>query len=467
LFLGFIIFIYNIKYIVVEMTKIKKLNFVENSVDIINSFKDKELIVYEDIQGSTIYVKWTGEKFIIIPKSLRNEPLNFIDLTTQKFYNKAYEYFNKLPDYVTELLHKNWWFCFEYFPENDSQPANIEYHKVPKNNLIFKCIVKGSKFKFDLEEMLEYSRLFEVDILPVLYYGKLNKEQLEKIQLFLKTSEKDLKFVFGEKNFSKWFYNLLNPDLENSYLMDDNFNDNIEKFVIKIDKDDEYSFEILNPTYNKLEHNNDTSYVDTYSLIILNFVEFLQLQNLSNYKLKSIIKDELYVELISKLFNDYVEEIIDDIEKWVIDIPPFFQDDKFKININFVENKKTKNYLELNPKIEYLFKCILGSFSKKKKKPIGIFNEQTLELFNRTVKDIDNIISNKLSINREHRHQKSDIKNFKEFWDLEFNTDLEGNIYPDVYDLHDDIEGEDKKKKKKKVDFKKPDTGFSIDKEQM
>ena len=452
------------------MTQIKTLNFIEDGLDIIDLLKDKELLIYEDIQGSTIYAKWNGDKFIVKPKSLRNESLNFIDLATQKFYNKAHEYFNKLPDYVTELLNINWWFCFEYFPENDTQPANIEYDKIPENNLILKCIVKGTKYKYNYNELEEYANLFKVTTLPVIYKGTLSSQQLEKLQLFLNTSENDLDYVFNESNFAKYFYNLLNPDLENSFLMNDDFNNNIQKIIIKIIGDDDYSFQILNPSYEKMEHNNTTEYVDIYSLILVNFMEFAQLINLTNYKLTELTKDELYIELICNIFNQYIEDIKDDIiDKWVIDIPPFFQDDKFKININFINNQKTKTLINSNPKIEYIFKCILGSFSRLKKKPIGVFNKQTLELFNKLVSDIDNFLNNKLNINREYKYQKSDIKNFKDFYDLKYNTDAAGEVYPDVYDLHDDIESEKKKGKKKKgIEYKKSKLGgedFEIEKE--
>jgi hypothetical protein len=44
-------------------------------------------------------------------------------------------------------------------------------------------------------------------------------------------------------------------------------------------------------------------------------------------------------------------------------------------------------------KIEYIFKVVLGSFIKKRKKPIGIFTENTVVLFNKFVDEIDNHIS--------------------------------------------------------------------------
>jgi hypothetical protein len=295
-------------------------------------------------------IQWNGKQFVIKPKSLRNEPLNFIDLVTQKFYNKAHDYFNKLPDYVTELLNKNWWFCFEYFPDN--QPANVEYDKVPQNNLILKCIVKGSKYKYDYDEINEYARLFKTDSLPVIFKGSLTGQQLEKLQLFLNTKEEDLNYVFGEDNFAKYFYDMLNPELDNSYLMNNDFNNNIQKIIIKIIGDDDYSFQILNPSYERLSHNSSTEYVDMYSLILVNFMEFTQLLNLTTYKMSELTKDELYLELICQIFNQYAENIKDSIDSWVIDIPPFFQDDKFKININFIKDKKTSDLVNSNPKIE-------------------------------------------------------------------------------------------------------------------
>jgi hypothetical protein len=78
-----------------------------------------------------------------------------------------------------------------------------------------------------------------------------------------------------------------------------------------------------------------------------------------------------------------------------------YEKDKFKINVDLISNKYTKDLILDDDKIEYLFKCILGSFARRRKKPIGIFNEQTLELFNQFVDKISTILDNKLKINRE------------------------------------------------------------------
>lgn len=441
------------------MTQIIKLSSVENTKDFLDLITDKELIIFEDIQGSKIFVKYDGNKFIIKPKSIKNESLNFVDLAVQKFYNQAYNYFSALPSYITDLLSKNWWFCFEYFPPYDAQPANIKYEKNPKNNLILTCVVKGSKYKYDYAELQEYANLFDCDCLPVIFMGKLNSKQLEVINLFLHTSEDDLEFVFGESNFAKFFYDILNPQLKNSFLMHtDEFNNNLEKIIIKVDGNDDISFEVLNPLYKRMSYQNTSEYVETYSLIILNFLEYCQLIDIKTYKVKANIKDEIYIDLICQLFNEYMNNIKKDIDDWEINIPQFFKDEKFKINIDLLNNKKTIDYVKSDKKIEYIFKVILGTFNKRKKKPIGIFNEQTVEIFNSFVDKLNGHVDKLLNINREYNLQKSDLLNFNDYFKLTFNIDNTGRLYPDIYHhfTAEEEKGGDKGKSKKSKSRKKP-----------
>jgi len=432
------------------MTKVIKLNQVKNTNEFINQFKNKDLLIYEDIQGAVLYVKFDGDRFIIKPKSVKNDELNFIDLSVQKFYNQSFIFFNTLPTHITDIINTNWWFIFEFFP--DSQPGNIKYKRTPKNSLILTCILKGKKHIYDYDELFEFSNLLNVDILPVLFKGKLNNKQIEIINLYLNTSEKDLKYVFGEDNFSKFFYTILNPNIESSFLMDDNeYNDNVEKLIIKIDGNNKYSFEILNPIHKKLSLNNNTEYIEVYSLILINFLEFLQLEDIEPIKLRSITKDELYIEIICKLFNNYMNNVKNDIIKWNFHIPDFFKEDKFKINVDLLQNERTIELIKTDSKIEYSFKIILGSYHKQRKKPIGLFTEKTVELFNQTVNEISDKLDQSLNINREYRLKKSDVQNFGDYFNLDFNIDTDGKLYPDTFSMGDEFDGEDKKGKKKKI----------------
>jgi len=437
------------------MSKMIKLDDEVTSEEFIKNLVGKELIIYEDIQGSKIYVRFDGDRFIIKPRNLKNDELSFIDLAIQKFYNKAYAFFHTLPVYITDILNQHWWFCFEYLV--DEKPAHIEYNRVPKNNLILTSIVKKGHHIFNYEELLEYAKLFNVDVLPLIFKGKLNDKQLEVLRLFIKTKEEDLTFVFGEDNFAKFFYNILNPKIENSFLMDeDEFNNNLERIMIRVEDNDKYTFGILNPMYERTKEENQTEHSHVFSLIIISFLEFLQLKDITSYKPKGLTKDDLYIQLISLLFNEYIANMKEDIEGWEFFVPDFIKDDKFKINVDLIANKDTQNLIKSSEKIEYIFKIILGSFNKFRKKPIGIMKESTVELFNKMVTQLNKHLEYLLNINRDYRFQKIDLMNFGEYFNLEFDRDGAGEIYPDVsVDFEEEPTTEIGKKGKKKGIIKK------------
>jgi hypothetical protein len=428
------------------MGKLITLNGL-NEEDLLSGILSDEILVYEDIQGSKIWVNWDGKEFIIKPKSISNEPINLIDLAMQNYYNPAIDYFNSLDDRVKSLLNKKWWFCFEFFP--DSQPANIEYSRVPKNNLVLTAIYKDKKYEFNLEEIDEYSRLFNVDIIPVIFQGKLTETMKEAIKYFINTSEKDLDYIFGEKSFAYFFYKILNPTLQNSFLMDDeDYQKNVEKLIIRTTKDD-ISFELLNPLYTRMSETNDTDFIEIYTLILINFLNFCQSINIEDIKLKGDKKDECYLYLISKLFNVYVSEVKEDLLNFDFIVPDFFDKEKFKINTELINNKLTKDYILEDSKLEYIFKVILGSFSKKKKKPIGVFTENSIKLFNGFVDEIEDHINLYLGRMHEIELGRAGLLDFGDFFDIKYDVDGEGEVYPDVYSEFEKGASLDKKKKGK------------------
>lgn len=428
------------------MGKIKTLNGVENENTLDDIFNN-DIIVYEDIQASKIWVNWDGDKFSIKPKSINNDELNLIDLSLQNYYNPAINYFNTFDKRVRGLMPKKWWFCFEFFP--DQMPANIEYQKMPKNGLVLTVISKSGKFEYSIDELDEYSRLFNVDTLPIIFQGRLSDDMKEAITYFVNTSDDDLEYVFGESSFAYFFYKILNPNSTNSFLMEDRFQENLEKILIKIN-DKDISFQILNPLYQRVSSENSTDFTEIYTLILINFLTFCQTLNLEDIKIKGKRRDELYVYLICKIFNIYVSEVKEDLINFDFTVPQFFDKEKFKINIELIPNKLTKEYIEESSKLEYIFKVILGSFNKKKKKPIGLFTENTVIIFNKFVDDIQTYLDNTLKKVREVQFKQVGLLDFGQFFEIEYDSDASGAVYPQVWD---EIESgsEDKKGKKGKI----------------
>ena len=442
------------------MSKLVTLNG-SNDQELLSSIFDNEIVVFEDIQGSKIWVNWDGKEFAIKPKSIGSESINLIDLAMQNYYNPAIKFFESLDIRVKSLLNRKWWFCFEYFPDN--QPANIEYSRVPKNNLVLTALNKSGKYDFSIEELDEYARLFDVDMLPIVFQGKLNERMIEAIKYFINTSEDDLEYIFGEKSFAFFFYKILNPSSQNSFLMDEeDYQNNLEKLIVRTMKGD-LSFEILNPLYKRISDNNSTEFVEIYTLILVNFLNFCQSFNLDEVKLKGSKRDEIYIYLISKLFNVYISEVKQDLLDFDFTVPEFFDKEKFKINTELISNKLTKEYIKESDKLEYIFKVILGSFSKKRKKPIGIFTDNTVILFNVFVTDINNYIEKYMNKIHEVELTRAGLLDFGDFFEIQYDSDGEGEVYPDVYSEFE--KGADVEKKKKGKGGKLPVSGGEEGKE--
>jgi len=411
------------------MSRLTNLNSIQDE-NILNDIFSNEITIFEDIQGSKIFVNWNGNEFTIKPKSLHSESINMIDLAMQNYYNHAINFFKSLDHRVKSLLNKSWWFCFEYFPDN--QPANIDYNRVPKNHLVLTSICKSNKFNYSIDELDEYSRLFDVDVIPVIFQGQLNEKTIEAIKYFLNTSEKDLEYVFGEKSFAYFFYKILSPQTQNSFLMNEDFQKNLEKLIIRVNSK-ETSFEILNPLYKRISDTNSTDFVEIYTLILVNFLNFCQSINFDEIKIQGNKREECYINLICKLFNMYLSEVKDDLNNFDFIVPEFFDKEKFRINKELIPNKLTKQILSDSKKFEYIFKVILGSFNKKRKKPIGIFTEATLIIFNNFVQSIQDKIDKYFKKKSEIELTRSGLLDFGDFFDIKYDVDAEEQVYPDVY----------------------------------
>lgn len=431
------------------MSKLMKLNNIQDDA-VLNDIFNSEITVYEDIQGSKILVNWDGKEFTIKPKSLSAEPINMIDLAMQNYYNGAINYFKSLDNRIKGLLNRKWWFCFEYFADN--QPANIEYNRVPKNNLVLTSICKGNKFDYTVDELEEYSRLIGVDMIPVIFKGKLNEKVVEAIKYFLNTSENDLEYVFGEKSFSYFFYKLLNPQLQGSFLMNDDFQKNLEKLIIRVDGKD-ISFEILNPLYKRISDTNSTDFVEIYTLILVNFLNFCQSVDLDQIKIKGGKRDECYIYIINKLFNMYLAEVKDDLLNFDFVVPQFFDKDKFRVNMELVTNQLTRTYINEDKKLEYIYKIILGSFNKERKRAIGVFNDATVRIFNDFVLKIRGVIDSYFNKKSEVELTRAGLMDFGSFFDISYQVDGNDEVYPDVFKEIEDSQ-KDKKDKGSKLDTK-------------
>lgn len=410
---------------------------------------NNELIVYESVQGSKIWCNYVNNNWIIRPKSVNQNPLNFIDLAVQKYYNHAFAYLLSLPEEATDLLRPNYYFCFEYFP--DEQPAHIKYDRIPKNHLILTCICKyGKEYINEYDELKVFANLLNVETLPIVYKGKLNDRQLKAITYFLTTNKKDLELFFKESNFTEFFFKILNPFLKNSFLKEQGYQNNLEKIIIRL-ANNEYTLEILNPMYQKMSLKTDSEFSDVYSILLFNFMQWLITVDLDEIEVQGKFEEQVYINLISKLYNMYIDKYEKNILDFVFTVPEFFNNNKFRINQQLISNKTTIDYINKHSKLEYLFKILLSSFQREFKKEIGIINNIALGHLNGMIKKIqikvNDIYNHNLRIDK-YSYQLQDLKDFP---NIQWEEDSRGYTYPEIGSLLQDNE-----ENKKKLDkFKK------------
>lgn len=407
------------------------------------------IIVMEDVQGSKIWASYSAGDWTLRPKSVHQNPINMIDLAMQKYYKLAYTYLYALATEVTDLIRPNYSFGFEFFP--DEQPGNIKYDKVPKNNLILTCICKyGKQYIYDTDELKVWADLLGVETLPLIYKGKLGDKQIQAINHYLHTSPGDIDLLWNGVKFSEFFYKTLNPATTNSYLSQ-NFNDNLEKIIIRFVKSNyEVTLEILNPMYQKMVLKSDAEFSDVYSILLFNFVQFMMGIDLKNIDISGTSRDRVYINLISKLYNMYISKYEKSITDFKFAVPKFFSQDKFRINQDLISNKTTLDYINKSIKLEYIFKIILGSFQRERKKPIGIINEIALEHLNRIVKKINIKVEEQFNYNQKLNIFTYKVKDMSDYPNIKYQRDDKGYVYYDIGSLFDSEETEHDKKKGKK-----------------
>lgn len=397
---------------------------------LLNLLENEEILVYESIQGSKIWVNYNTftQDWDIRPSSVNNHKLNMVDLATQKFYKWAYGYLLSLPTEVTNLLRKGYQFCFEYFPDN--QPANVEYDKKPKNGLILTCICKWNKYySYNPDELKVFADLFNVDLEPQIYRGKLDQKQLTSINYYLHTGEDDLDLLYKELSFSKFFYNTLAPNVKNSFLKQDDFNTNCEKIIIRFLKSDcELTLEILNPIYERMPNKTESEFSDVYSVLLFNFVQYLMTINIEEQNIPGNSRDLIYINFISKLFNLWLDKNYKGILDFKFSIPEFFNQDKFKINQDLIHNTTTLDWINKNSKFEYCLKILLTSFQRERKKPIGIINDQALIYLNSSIRKIHVKIEELMNWNHKLSNFTYKEKDMTKYPNINWSQDHDGYV---------------------------------------
>lgn len=354
------------------------------------------VIITEMIDGTRFRVKRHGDRMLFF-KGNDNTPLNRVDRTLMVYYERPISFFELLKDDIKNLMPEDWQFCFEYVA--NAKSVKLTYDNVPKNNLIITDIlIKNDddttiKVISDPVILKKWSDTFGVQEPAIIFQGKLDQLQREKIRDFLNTSQSDLERIFKTQSFTRYIISVLNPQLKKTAL-NNSLDKMVDSIVFKfINGKKVYNASIIDPMFDHiLKQNPETTERkpnDTYQIIMLDIIEFLSTFDIDSITPEGDSVDQRYINLVCEIFNKYV---LANSYKYVgmdFQTPKFAKQDVFQLNMDFITNEKTKKILE-NEKMHDLFKIMLSSFKKIRKSSTDLLSAESIKTINDIITKIEN-----------------------------------------------------------------------------
>lgn len=359
----------------------------------INDFNDMlklPCVVSEKIQASSFHVKRTKDGFSYYKSGSKNE-MNKVDRTLVKYYENAIKYFKSIPAEQMESMPFDWKFGFDYMTENKT--IDIEYEFLPKNNLILTHIqvlnpnnpTQIKKVIRDPQILNKWADKLEVNRPPVIFEGTLSGDQKEELVDLLQLHINEFKEQYENFSFTRKMYHIFNNGL-NAPALNYNLDREIDGLIVNF-------YDGKSPKSFKLERfdreqKQERQPSDMYQLSILDLVEFLTSYDLEGVSLTNENADERYLELMSEVFNSYVEKSATKYIGANFNSADFADNKLFELNPTFISNEKTSSLIQ-NKVLSELFKITLGSFRKKRTKETNIINADLMSQINELVERIE------------------------------------------------------------------------------
>lgn len=214
--------------------------------EFIDELFDSEVIVTEKIDGTTFVAEWVDNNWKFY-KGRNAKEINNLSRLISGEYEPLILFFQNIYFTITDQLPNNIRFEFEYV--DYYQPNLIAYHREPKNKIVLHTVYIDKVRVDDINLIQSYISLLNLSSLPLVFQGKLSTEQKDKLLKFLSTDETVLQKKFRKERFTRYIYNILNPELEKSYLQNE-LSSPIEGLVFSFKgKDKPFVAKIVDPTF--------------------------------------------------------------------------------------------------------------------------------------------------------------------------------------------------------------------------
>jgi cytidyltransferase-like protein len=396
----------------------KGKEFIE---ELFNNF----VTVNEKMDGSAFVFERDREtgKFIFYKRDQRT-PITLVDRTLMKYYEKPIQYIESLPPHVIKEIPRGWRFGLEYFANN--APVEIVYDEIPKNHLILSYVHKkdpNGKIKGTIQEkenLDTWADLLGIERPPIIFQGYLTDSQKERIMEFLRTPFEDLLEEYKTRSFVAFIIGVLNPDLKKTALNFD-IEKPIEGIVFRFgdensDKEPVLS-KMVDPIFTEMAKNKAKKRIeekpsDFLGLTILDVMNFILENGVENFESEGKTEDERYISFMSDVFSKFLSEYAYKYRGADFEEPEYLKKEEFRLNTDLIKDRRVLKFLEQDESFESLFKLIINSFRKIKKRAGGIITQGIIDQFNSLVKDIEK----KVQISKPKQQiTESELPSFMDF----------------------------------------------------
>jgi hypothetical protein len=355
--------------------------FRKEGMQFVNQLFDEFVIVTEKLNATRFCVQRLEDGTLEFYK--KDGKITKIDRALTRLYEQPIQYFESLPKDVKDKLLVGYRYGFRFF--HDTRPAMISYDKLPMNGLVLTDIRRISEDKTidDLSILNKISDYLRVEKPPIIWYGKLDGSQKTRLLEYLRTPEENLKRKFKTESFTKYIISILNPKLKGSILKED-LDKPIDSIVFKflIDGGKQIVFaKAVDPLITQINRvaESEREPQDLYGIILSDIVEFIKLNGLAKYTLSKSSSDERYLELICSLFNDYMKKMSYRYEGIEINPLDFAKAPQFELNTGLISDLTTRELLGKSSINRHIFKIMMASFNKPKKKPSGTVTQMLID----------------------------------------------------------------------------------------
>jgi cytidyltransferase-like protein len=136
---------------------------------------------------------------------------------------------------------------------------------------------------------------------------------------------------------------------------------------------------------------------DFLGITILDVMNFILENGVDTFEIEGSTEDERYISFISDVFSKFLDEYGYKYKGADFQEPEYLKKEEFRLNKNLITDRRVLKYLEEDESFESLFKLILNSFRKIKKRAGGIITPGIIDQFNAVVSSIEKKVGTKES----------------------------------------------------------------------